>query len=85
MNLGFLSRTTLFYGSNLLVIPTFVAKVQLFSFFKSREKAIRITGGHWLAQWYFFAVYMQETVIETGEGIVMAIAFMPVVVTCYLQ
>ena len=52
-----------------VVITTFVATLQLFSFFKSREKAIRITGGHWLAQRHFFAVYMQETVIETGKGL----------------
>ena len=53
--------------STRVVIPTFVAEVQLFSFFKSREKAIRMTGRHWLAQRHFFAVYRQETVIDTGK------------------
>ena len=54
--------------SNTVVIPTFVTEVQLiFSFFKSREKAIWMTGMHWLAQRHFFAVYRQETVIDTGK------------------
>ena len=53
--------------SNSVVIPTFVAKVQLFSFLKSREKAIWMTGMHWLAQRHFFAVYWQKTVIDTGK------------------
>ena len=30
--------------NNSLVIPTFVSKVQLFAFFMSREKAIRMAG-----------------------------------------
>ena len=50
-----------------LVIPTFVTKVQLFAFFMSREKAIRMAGRHWLAQRHFFAIYRQETVIDTGK------------------
>ena len=53
--------------SNSAIIPTFVAKVQLFPFLKCREKAIRMTGRHWLAQRHFFAVYRQETVIDTGK------------------
>ena len=53
--------------NNSLVIPTFVAKVRLFAFFKIREKAIRMAGRHWLAQRHFFAINRQETVIYTGK------------------
>ena len=53
--------------SNSAIIPSFVAKVQLFPFLKCREKAIRMTGRHWLVQRHFFAVYRQETVIDAGK------------------
>ena len=53
--------------SNSAIIPTFVAKVQLFAFFKSREKAIRMAGRYWLPQRQFFAIYRQEAVIYTGK------------------
>ena len=71
--------------NNSLVIPTFVSKVQLFAFFMSREKAIRIAGRHWLAQRHFFCYLQAGNCYLQREGIVMAIAYVPVVVTCYLQ
>ena len=78
--------------TNSLVIPTFVSKVQLFAFFMSREKAIRMAGKRQLG-WQGGTGWHRGTFcyLQAGncylhrEGIVMAIAYMPVVVTCYLQ
>ena len=54
--------------SNSVVIPTFVAKVQLFSFFKSREKAIRMTGRHWLAQRHFLLFTGRKLLLTQGRN-----------------
>ena len=54
--------------NNSLVIPTFVSKVQLFAFFMSREKAIRMAGKHWLAQRQFLLFTGRKLLFTQGRN-----------------
>ena len=54
--------------NNSLVIPTFVAKVRLFAFFKIREKAIRMAGRHWLAQRHFLLFTGRKLLFTQGRN-----------------